>query len=35
MLTYPCLDLSGVIVDTEQYEDKFNCIYLLEAGIFG
>ena len=33
MLIHPCRDLSGVIVGTEQYEDKSNFIFLLGDGI--
>ena len=34
MLIHPWHDLSGVIVDTEKYEDKSDFIFLLGAGIY-
>ena len=34
ILIHPWHDLSGVIVDTEKYEDKSDFIFLLGAGIY-
>ena len=34
MLSHPFHALYGVIVDTEQDEDKLKFIFLLEAGIY-
>ena len=30
---HPCRDLSGIIVDTDQDEDKSNFIFLIGAGM--
>ena len=35
VLIHPCHDLSGVIVDTKQDEDKYNFIFLIGAGMSG
>ena len=35
VLIRPCNALSDVIVDTNQYEDKSNFLFLLGAGISG
>ena len=35
MMIHPCSDMSGVIVGTKQYEDKFNLIFLIGAVMSG
>ena len=35
MMIHPCCDLSGVIVGTDQDEDKSNFIFLIGDGISG
>ena len=35
MLIHPCRALSGVIVGTEQDEDKYNFLFLIGAGMYG
>ena len=34
IMVHPCHDLSGFIVYTDQYEDKSDLIFILEAGIY-
>ena len=33
MLIHPCCTLYGVIIGTKKYEDKYNFLFLLGAGI--